>query len=305
MAAQASTRASSPEGESDVYRREPFRTTPGAFSQSDIVSSSLPHMPKDNRLKGDGSNYLVWRNLLNLYLQSAGYEPQRTITGSLTREDYRVGAYVLTCCSATVQSKHLIGKQSPLEMLNTLDKMFKPQERKRGYLAWLRLSKLQWGDNQSTTEFISVFRKAKKEAVEVNIGLSGDLLAYLLLERARPKYPIWADIQVSQWTDTNPLSVDTLCRALLALPHEPEMSIGLGALTQNGQQRQKGSEKKCSHCNKNGHLEPKCWTKYPAKAPKGREVPQIAQSFGSASEVGRADRSRRSVGWKVVFASHL
>ena len=120
---------------------EPKSTSTEALSTEDTLLSLkyLPPTPKEARLKSDGSNYLVWRNLLDAQLESVGYITEGTNAERPTRQDCRVAVHIISSCTLDIQSTHLIGRRSPLAMLTILAETFQPQGRKRGYLAWLRL----------------------------------------------------------------------------------------------------------------------------------------------------------------------
>lgn len=284
--------------------------TPGAAS-STLSTIQLPQMPRVAVLEADGSNYTIWRNYLLLSLRSIEYSIVDVNDKKLTREDYWVGTYVISCCTAAVQSSHLIGIESPRAMIEALDEAFKPQGKKRAYLAWMKLSNISWDTRQSVTDFVAEFRQAEREALEANLGLSSDALVCLLLERARPKYPVWVDIQVSQWTDSAPLSVDTLCKALVSLPTESTIAtMGMGALPGR-------HSVKCSYCKKRGHTKKNCWTRHPEQAPKGwsdsdsdsdsdsqSKAPRDQERASRASRTSRASRNPQQVG-EVISATAI
>jgi hypothetical protein len=261
---------------------------------STISSGTALQMPKAALLEADGSNYTTWRNYLMLSLRSLEYDITETDDTRLTREDYWVGTYVISCCTAVVQNSHLIGINSPRAMIQALDEAFKPQGKKRAYIAWMKLSNIHWDSHQSTTDFVLIFRQAAREATEANLGLSSDALVCLFLERVRSKRQVWVDIQVSQWTDSAPLSVDTLCKALVSLPLESTaIEMGLGALPDRQSVR-------CTFCGKKGHKKKYCWKRHPEQAPKGWK-PDSDSDSDSDKEAGTSQgRGPRATAKEVI-----
>lgn len=80
-----------------------------------------------------------------------------------------------------MQATHLLGIMSAHGMLAALEEAYKPQGKKRGYLAFTSLLSLHWGADQRAAQFVAAFRKAVRDMTEAGGTRDADLLVCTLL----------------------------------------------------------------------------------------------------------------------------
>jgi hypothetical protein len=250
-------------------------------------------MPKELRLKPDGSNYPAWRRLakstlkqrglLNLAKRPLALESEEKVECHShgdkmyenTQDEMLVIRYLTKSCSPQVVDAYLHNiAATPQAIWTAINQAFKLQEKRRGMMALHRLINMTWEQDWSGRDFVRQFNQAAHELRESAAELaSNDLLCNLFLSKAVYKQQVWTQAKTISWTADNELKIESLTAELASMDNDSifqsqkALQATKGPPYNGHNDKQPKVKVKCKHCSKS-HKSERCWSKFPDKKPE-------------------------------------
>ena len=241
-------------------------------------SSSSMFLPKPMWLEGE-DNYEDWKDNITLFLGSKGLA-KFVIKGSIIPESDEVDCQRMTCAMSIKGSLHpepaigLKGIIDPAEMIRLLDQRYTSTgwNLKHKYLTEYNTLRVEHYD--SIGAFVDQFKALKSKLDTIGLPLPEEVYTINFIALLDAEYPVWADRQRSNARKTSPTLLDLIADILDESRKAEKATTALYSgkpIANKGRKGHKsGGNKepvKCSHCKKQGHIEPECWVKHPEKRP--------------------------------------
>src|SRR5271167_2469478 len=198
---------------------------------------------------------------------TAAMKEYETKLETWTKKAKKARKMIISTISPSVMT-YVEGTKDPAEMWTILEGRYKPKTRVTLRQLQRQFNTMKMMDDDGDMEkHLQKVERLKRQIEEQGEQISDSSYVSVLLNCAPPRYDVQISILEAQDDVTSTIIVNRLLeeyRKFLAA--KPEKTL-MAMLTNQGKKRSKNAKAKfdgkCNSCNKQGHKEDQCWTKYP------------------------------------------